>query len=851
MQFLFRETWVYPQARGGMPDYAITSTQRDGTSYIGSWMYAMGGGAAMDYAEKTREYVARGGDPAFDMSDFRRFPKALAGCNFQIEARVAGLHPLGVGDVNGPNLPYGHWFTLGPVEKQARLGWAWTRDPKYAYILANYFGQKEESPEDWQAILEAAKGVANPWFTQRSRVLANWGALLEGGVQHTDFRYRRAAQIRVGWGWGHQHNDPLDLILWCHGVIHAAVGGERPEQRQLGDVHEPKNQASYTHNMVEIDGQGSHGTGQHRGYSWARDLKDIEGARYTLCEAFPSINHPYQRLYRRQAALIDLNEGTLPDRQPETPAQFAPSWKLPKALKTPDAYVFDVVRVAGGKRHTYCFHGCEEDEFVSNALNVRPVGFTYGAQADPSPEAKYLNKFVVAESKTAGVAPKVLEATWRLQREGPEIALTRPEKDAAGENQPVVKKTMKRANTEQRILGPNYDPDAPRKYTRLMLFDREGDKVLTGKWVATSPNVTLQCLFAQRDLPGELPEGQPGNLESVYPAVIEMYAGTPVIASARSVEIQDNESDALRAAAIELTLADGRKDLCFSGGRADRVRRLAGGMTASADFAYLSTDAAGLRQAQVVGGVGLTHPALVSLAPVAAQRAGKVVEVSYFDKKIVVEGMAVENAALLKGALVELGHADHLTSYTVREASVAGRRVTLTLDKGADFYSSRVEDVNAATGVVRCGLGFPTDDSVVFPGMSKGLVASNEALTRFWRAEFLGGTREEGYSFKLTGAPVAAADFGEKGGLRIWEFGVGDEARIATHAALRRNDDGTWLFQGDVACAVEMLGGGVELSADGATWAPLKSEKLSGNRVRFTLSEASLANGRLLLRTAK
>ena len=163
----------------------------------------------------------------------------------------------------------------------------------------------------------------------------------------------------------------------------------------------------------------------------------------------------------------------------------------------------------------------------------------------------------------------------------------------------------------------------------------------------------------------------------------------------------------------------------------------------------------------------------------------------------------------------------------------------------------RLTGVDEKTGVVRCGLGFPTDDSVIYPGMSKGLVASNESLTRFWRAEFLGGTRDEGYTFKLAGAPVTAADFGEKDGLRIREFGVGDGISIATHAALRRTDDGAWLYQGDVVCMIEMVGPALESSADGVAWTPLKAEKLSGNKLRFTLTEAALGNGLLLLRAAQ
>ena len=860
MEFLFRETYEYPNARAGWPDYAITSTQRSGTSYIGSWYYAMDGGPAMRYAERTQDYVARGGDPRFDMSDVRRFPKALAACRFQIEGRAAGLHALGVGDVNGPNLPYGHWFTLGPVEHQARLGWRWSKDPRFAYILANYFAPKDESPEEWGRIEQAAQGVPNPWFEQRSRVLSDWAAILEAGVEHTDFRFRRAAMVRVGYGFGHQHDDVLDLILWAHGVIHASVGGERPEQRKLGDVHEPKNQTSYTHNMVEVDGTGGFRTGRHRGYSWVRTLKDTDGARYTFADSFPHLDHPYLSVYRRQVALIDVNEGTPLEREPSEPREFHPSFRLPPVEKTPDAYVFDVFRVRGGRRHTYAFHGCEDDEFASNALNVRAVGFRYGANADTSDEAQYLNKFVVADSKTAGVAPEVLQATWRLARGGDPLVLTLPENDAEGNPQPTGRQEMPRRNTERSILGASYDEAAPRKYTRLHLLDHAGAKVLTGTFVATSPGTHMRCLFAQRDLPGELARGDPGDLQSVFPAIIEMYEGEPVVASARSVPVENNEADALRAAAVEVTLTDGRKDLLFSDGRPETERRVAQApspvagaqpvaavphLRVAGEFAFLSTDAQGVRQMTLVGGTLLAAHGGMELRPAVAARTGRIVAVDYYAKQVVIEGMAVSNPALLRGQMVEVGTPDHRTSYMVQDATLADGRVTLTFDKGMDYYSSRIQEVRPDERTVRCGLGFPTDGGAVYPGMSKGLVASNEALTKFWRAEYLGGTREAGYLFRLD-APVSAEDFGEKGGLRVWEMGVGDEVRIPTHASLRREADGGWTLQADAACALTLPAARVEVSADGAAWNELRSE--APGIFAATIGEAQLGSGTVRIR---
>jgi hypothetical protein len=664
-------------------------------------------------------------------------------------------------------------------------------------------------------------------------VLSDWAAILEAGVQHTDFRFRRAAMVRVGYGWGHQHNDVLDLILWCHGVIHAAVGGERPEDRALGDIHSPKNQCSYTHNMVEVDGTGSHSSGQHRGHSWTRCLKDTDGARYVMAESFPSINHPTLTLYRRQVALVDVDEGAPPAKEPSEPQEFHPRFKLPPVQKTPDAYVFDVFRVGGGKRHTYCFHGCEEDEFGTNALNVRRVGFPEGENADTSDEAQYLKKFLVADSKTAGVAPEILQATWRLQRQGAEIEVSVVEKDAAGVPKPVVKKKMPRRNSEASILGPNYSPDAPRKYTRLHLLDSQALRVLTGKWVATSPNVTLQCLFAQKD-------GEEG-LQTVFPAIIEMYEGQPCILAARSVPVAENENDALRATAVEIRTTHGHRDLCFADGRPEKARALENGMRAAGEFAFVSYDDKGLRQATLVGGRLLQAPGIaIDATP---ERRGHVVRMDYLDKKAIIGSMGLTNPALLRGASIEVGTPEHMTSYMLHGAEV-GRfdAVILTFRKGMDYYSSRVLNVDAAKGEVRCGLGLPTDDGTVYPGMGKGLTASNEALTKSWRAEYLGGTREDGYVFRLTGGPVAAADFGEKGALRLWEFGVGDEVRIPTHVSLKRSDDGSYTLQADVACSITLDGTALETTNDRIRYAP-RDGKLTA-----TFSEAALNDGTVRFR---
>lgn len=794
MEWLFRETWKYPNARAGLSDYATTSTTRDGTSYIGSWAYAQDR-PACDYAKMTQAYVQAGGMKEFDLSDPVRFPKALAGCNFDFDGRAAGLHILGIGDVNGPAMPHAHQF--GTAEERMRRGWQWSKDPRYAYALANHFGRKTETDADWTAIEKAAQGVVDPWFSQRSRVLSSWAGILEAGTESLDFRFRRAAMVRLGYGWGHQHDDTLDLILWCHGLIHAAEGGERPEKRSQDEVKGPADQKSFIHNLVEVDGDGSHRSGNWRGHSWAAALKDTAGARYLDAVAAPGMSHTYVSLYRRQLALIDMDDGRPAKVPPKTLKEAL--GKLDPDVTPPDAYVFDVFRVAGGRRHTYCFHGPANDEFKANTLAAQPV--PYGQTE--SPEGRYLKGFICPDGRSAGKAPTVLDASWRIQRGQTELRAMVPV-DRADPNAKLEPKVVFKMNgIEERTLGQNYDPQSPRKFTRLLLFGQEGTRVLTGRWIASAPAIAFDCLYTQRDLTPPPAEGQPGDLQSLFPAVIELYAGEPVIREQRLLAIEKNETDALAAAAVELKLRGDRTDVCFADGRPEQARKLANGCEVTGEFAFLSTDANGLRQATLTGGTRLTSPQF-TLAVAARERRAGIAKVDYAARKVWLD--QPWPGAHVAGQTVEIGTAKHRTSYAVTAADAAPGGTVLTLDKGMDFYASLIRSVDETKGEVVCGLGFPTDDGLPFPGLSDDVVVSNADQSKFWRGQYLGGTRETGFVFRLEGK-ISAVDFGMPGGkLRVWEIGVGDTVRLPTHVSWRRLEPGRYELTADAAFRVQFPG---------------------------------------------
>src|SRR5690606_38947913 len=139
----------------------------------------------------------------------------------------------------------------------SRLGWRWSRDPKFAWLLHHYFGRAIETDEEWAGVEEAAAQVARaPWLDNRSRVLPNWAGILETGQQHDDFRFRRAAYVRLGMGYGHHHHDTLDLHVIAHGLPMTIDAGQRP------GYSTPPDRTSRVHNVVEIDGQ------DHRSHSW-------------------------------------------------------------------------------------------------------------------------------------------------------------------------------------------------------------------------------------------------------------------------------------------------------------------------------------------------------------------------------------------------------------------------------------------------------------------------------------------------------------------------------------------------------------------------------------------------------
>jgi hypothetical protein len=562
------------------------------------------------------------------------------------------------------------------------------------------------------------------------------------------------------------------------------------------------------------------------GHSWVRDLTDAPGARYLAAEGVPPSSHPDVKLYRRQVALVDVDEGT-PSPRPLTPRDLHPKAKLDPDVVTPNSYVFDVFRVSGGTMHTYSFRG-----FIADDVQVNMV------DRQPAPDDEYLKPFPLPDRKFTGVAPEVVQATWRM----------------------AIEQGMNHVG-EKLSSGPNFRPDSPRKYTRLHLLGQKGARLLQADLYCSAGDYSFTNLYVQRR--GESAEAGKQALETVFPAIIEPYAGEPFVRDLRLVPIANNETDALRAVAVEVRTANGHMDFCFADGRPELIRAL-GDARIAGEFAYYSRDANGVRLVSLTGGT-LLQTREVTLAPPDRQQTAKVVRANYPEKSIELD--AVWNAPALAGRVVEIGapgpggQPGHWTSATIARAEPMAGGTRLHMQEAADFYLSRVKEVETERGIVHCGLAFAQQEGAPVPGLDKNWVASNEAATRFWRAEYLGGAREEGrFSFRLTGGPVSPADFGESQGFRLWEYGVGDIVRQSTFACLRRLDPAradtvapagnpaVYELIADVDLTVGLPGKTVEISRNQADWQPMAAQVADAKVEAHVRSQDLGPEGRLFLR---
>lgn len=739
---LWRRTWVYPYPVAGLPELISTTTQRDGTTDIGSVFYAQTGSPFAQLAELSHRYVENGGDKRFDLTDLARYGKLARAAAFPLEASAAGGFPLTIGDVGGAAKPRLVDQITAYADNWHR-GWAWSHDPRMAWIIVHRLGRSSETDSEWHTIEhEAQVQGRDPFLAEPSRVLANWAGILEAGQESDDYRIKRAVYLRIGTGHGHSHSDTLDLQILAHGVRMAGDLGWR------GGYSKPDSSATLLHDRIEVDDRDAPTQGNWQGYSWISTFAPMDGGQFMEASAVPPRSHASTRSYRRAVALVDVDAAS------------------------GNSYVFDVQRIDGGTYHTWCFHGPWADRFNVNLTGRVAVG---PASKDRSADAAYLAPFLDGPGlKYAGGVPRnaPLIAAWRLRRtEG-----------VVEGNEPAHATRVARSqrNAERAMLGADYDEHSAARYLRSYLLGHGDDRVLVADPTPIGPAAaagsTWPFLFVRDG--GSHPTG------AVYTAVHEPYLGAPFLASVQELAVENPGHDADRAIAIAVMTTNGRTDWLYSDGAPGR-RRHVGSATVQARFALRSDDAHGLRALELVDGAAYGSPDF-QMTTDASSTSGPIERIDYLARTIWISSDLP--AELWVGQHVEIGNALHKTSYGVLSARRDGLGLVLTLDAPLDLSYATVTAVDAHSAVVTTDIG--PADLELYPGGNAGLTLTDDGMMSAWKiSRVLGPQPAGGFAYALEGS-IDPSRLRIGSMVRVWELGRGDTVRLPGFVQLLRIDAG-------------------------------------------------------------
>jgi len=723
-------------------DDIVNSYSSDGLNYIGSVYYTQGE-TASEMSEIVRvmaTYSRQGGDKKFDVSDAARFPRLGALPESILGLYVAGGLASSVGDVADIDRPP-RW-THPPADMQPLFLEAWRRtgEARYAAVLVAEAGRGMATDAEWDKIVKAAgEAPRDPRLDQASRVLSGFGlTCLEEGTQSKNMADKAALTMRTGVASGHAQPDTLNIELNAYGVRFLSDLGGRPD----GRYGKPLCSSSYTHNGVEVDEKSMCGGPMNStGNAWIEAFSPLLGAQ-VACGAAAFESHPQVDAYRRNVILVDAG----------SPAgSTGTAW-----------YVFDVLRVNGGKTHTWCFHGVHPDEFLAN---------TDLSEARSVTAKRYLAAHLEGSARE-GVAPQALTASWRLRRVEEEALLG--------------KTSVKLFNTEANALGKLYDPQSPRKYTRVTLHGHAGAKVMVGNWYARG----LQGGKAATDRIFNWPflyvrEEQSSTL---WPAIIEPSLGESVVSAQRPLKILEGPAKDTPPwqcpVAIEVKTKSGHQDILYSGFN-DMPVKIEGGIAASGLAAFLGADASGLRSAHLVGGTVLSNAQDGIAVAGPGVFKGKVLSADYNRMELTLEGPFPAEA--LERAILTFGNDAHRANGRVVSAVKDGANVRVRLARSPVMFQAGVGRVAPDGAYLE-----PDITPTLFdyhPQYYNGMTVVNEAGQVLGKARVARGERYMYFGFPEWQRHIKALD--AKAITDANGDGRTELVLVARDKALKRNPDDT------------------------------------------------------------
>jgi len=426
---------IYP-LEGTYQELYGTALSRSGVYYIGSYMvYAFR--SAQEIITKAARIMSakqQGVPVPMDLSDVAKYPKVRSAGNFLLDMWVAGGFPFMVGDASGgPHTGLQATNRLVLAKEAVSQAFKLYGDPRHAWVLRSLLGDTNN-----QSAITAAAGVLDPILHADSRVVPDYGAILELEPDETNILKKTSATLRLGIGQGHSHNDYLDLNLFGMGLPLAVDLACRNEGNYWS---RPQAGWSFLHNhALAHDSDDPNGAGAQTGEPWLRAF------------APPLL----------RASYVDQTGTTQLDRDVV----------LMQVGDTETYYAFDVQRLRGGAFHTWAFHGCESR---SLQLNV-PMANGMVNWTDRTLEG----------TQFSGSSSNTLQATWIMTRTTNNFAYTF---NGGG--------TLHTVACEPTVLAALYNPALPEVKVRATLLGRSRDAVLQGNPYSDQYSYCFPFLWVQ------------------------------------------------------------------------------------------------------------------------------------------------------------------------------------------------------------------------------------------------------------------------------------------------------------------------------------------------------------------
>ena len=251
---------------------------------------------------------------------------------------------------------------------------------------------------------------------------------------------------------------------------------------------------------------------------------------------------------------------------------------------------------------------------------------------------------------------------------------------------------------------------------RHYLFGLGGTRFYTALGRNKTYNYDLPFLWLERESP------QP--LADAYAAVFEPFLGTPNLTAVERVNVAGGATGADAPRALRITTRQGRRDLVIASVSGQKIK-VGDDFETDAHLALIAEDADGLVGAAITGGTYLRRGPLELIATSAAWTA---TITSADPATLVLKTEPSLPPVQVTGRLAVLGRAPHVVADTLQ-----ARDGALRVAQSFERFRSPLTRVDVAANAVHPLLALPV--TAAEPAFYHGMVASDEAATKFWRVK--------------------------------------------------------------------------------------------------------------------